>query len=85
MSARTARIFIAFTIALAWSRLCPAVQADLGARMERVLADEGLVGVAWSLVGADGDTTVGSAGLRDNSSALAFEPETRFASRGCRI
>ena len=46
--------------------------------IEAVLAEEGLTGIAWSLVGEDGEVSLGSAGLRDNPSRIDFTVQTRF-------
>ena len=46
--------------------------------IETILAEENLTGIAWTLIGDDGEVSLGSAGLRDNYSGSAFTPDTRF-------
>jgi CubicO group peptidase (beta-lactamase class C family) len=69
---------MASTIAVLWSIVCPATEANLKKDIEDVLADEGLAGIAWTLVYDNGEVSVGSAGLQDNDSLSAFAPDTRF-------
>jgi CubicO group peptidase (beta-lactamase class C family) len=69
---------IASTIAFLWWGVCQATETHLKKDIENVLAEEGLAGIAWTLVSEDGEVSVGSAGLRDNSSGSAFAPDTRF-------
>ena len=73
-----ARLFTATKIAVLWLIVCLPAEADLKQSIENVLAEENLTGVAWTLVSEDGDVSIGSAGLQDNSSGLSFTPETRF-------
>lgn len=56
----------------------PLARADLQEDIETILAEEGLTGMAWMLVGEAGEVKIGAAGLRDNDSAAAFGPDTRF-------
>lgn len=76
--ARTVHIIIASTIIVLWSCVCTANYANLKKDIENALADEGLAGIAWTLVGENGEVNVGSAGLRDRSSLSTFTPDTRF-------
>ena len=69
---------MASTIAFLWSSVCLATEANLKKDIENVLAEEDLAGIAWTLVGENGEVSVGSAGLQDNSSGSAFAPDTRF-------
>jgi CubicO group peptidase (beta-lactamase class C family) len=69
---------LASTIAFLWSSVCLATEANLKKDIENVLAEEDLAGIAWALVGENGEVSVGSAGLQDNSSGSAFAPDTRF-------
>ena len=78
LQARTAHIVLASTIAFLWSSVCLATEANLKKDIENVLAEEDLAGIAWALVGENGEVSVGSAGLQDNSSGSAFAPDTRF-------
>ncbi len=52
----------------------PKLQHDL----DEVLVEEGLTGVAWSLIGEHGEVSLGATGLRDNPSHIAFTLDTRF-------
>lgn len=53
-------------------------RAGLQKNIEQALVEEGLTGIAWTLVEPDAEIRVGSAGLRDNQSKTAFSAETRF-------
>jgi CubicO group peptidase (beta-lactamase class C family) len=55
---------LASTIAFLWSSVCLATEANLKKDIEKV--------------GENGEVSVGSAGLQDNSSGSAFAPDTRF-------
>jgi len=61
-----------------WSCACLAAEADLKENIERVLADEGLTGIAWTLSGDVSGAKVDAAGSRDNLTGLAFSPDTQF-------
>jgi len=66
------------TVAVLSVSVCPAADPVLQSSIEAVLAEEGLTGIAWSLVGEDGDVSLGTAGLRDNPSRIDFTVQTRF-------
>ena len=66
------------TVAILSVPVCPAADPVLQYNIEAVLAEEGLTGIAWSLVGEDGDVGLGAAGLRDNPSRIDFTVQTRF-------
>ncbi|MEM1091366.1 MAG: serine hydrolase domain-containing protein [Pseudomonadota bacterium] len=51
---------------------------ELQQRVERILADEGLTGIAWALISDAGSISVGSAGFSDQASGARFSAETRF-------
>jgi len=57
---------------------CRAADFDLQSDLEAILNEEGLTGIAWSLLREDGDVGTGATGLRDNSSQLTFTANTRF-------
>ena len=78
LQTRTAHILMASTIAFLWSSVCLASEANLKKDIDIILAEEGLVGIAWTLVGENGEAIVGSTGLQDASSGSAFAPDTRF-------
>ena len=61
-----------------WSCVCQATETSLREDVERVLAQEGLVGIAWTLVSETGEAAVGAAGLQDNRAGVAFASDTRF-------
>lgn len=78
LQARTATGVIAFTIAFLWWGVSLATETHLKKNIVHVLAEENLAGIAWTLVGEDGEISIGSAGLQDNRSGSAFAPGTRF-------
>ncbi|MGI9249416.1 MAG: serine hydrolase domain-containing protein [Woeseiaceae bacterium] len=47
-------------------------------RIEEVLAEERLTGIAWALVGENGDVRLGATGFRDNATQSGFTTDTRF-------
>ncbi len=75
---RTANIVIASTIAFLWWGVCLATETNLKKDIEKVLVEEGLTGIAWTLIGVNGEVSVGSAGLSDNISFSPFAPDTQF-------
>ena len=71
-------IVLALSLALVWSSVQTSSEAPLDNDIQHVLVEEGLVGIAWALVGADAEPQLGWAGLKDNESKAAFAPGTRF-------
>jgi len=63
--------------ALIATRAGTAADTGIDASADRILAKEGLTGVAWALIAGD-EITLGAAGVKDNDSGLAFGPGTRF-------
>jgi CubicO group peptidase (beta-lactamase class C family) len=61
-----------------WVSTGLASQASLQAGIERVLEEEGLTGIAWSLVGENGEVSLGAAGMRDNAARTEFTIDTTF-------
>ncbi|NNE34106.1 MAG: beta-lactamase family protein [Rhodothermales bacterium] len=57
---------------------CLANASSLDNDIENAIAEEGLTGIVWTLVRADGDVTFASAGVQDNVNGIAFAPGTRF-------
>ncbi|HKJ18721.1 MAG TPA: serine hydrolase domain-containing protein [Xanthomonadales bacterium] len=57
---------------------CHARGQDLTSTLISILAEEGLTGVAWSLVDESGVVTLGSAGMQDNEASIKFSTNTRF-------
>lgn len=55
-----------------------ATESNLEKSIRNAIVEEGLTGIAWTLVSANGDVTLGSAGVKDNSTGIAFAPDTRF-------
>ncbi len=55
-----------------------AVDSDLQDDIEEVLAQEGLTGAAWMLIGEDGRASLGAAGFSDNKGKARFTTDTRF-------
>ena len=58
--------------------MCQATEADLTKDIEKILAEEGLTGIAWTLSSTAKEVSVGAAGLRDNLTGSTFTPDTRF-------
>ena len=73
-------LLLAFLAATAALSACEsrAGEAALQNRLETVLTEEGLTGIAWSLVRENGEDSLGAIGRRDNPSRVAFTAETRF-------
>mgnify|MGYP001822431435 CR=1 FL=1 len=61
---------------VAWPSL--AASSALEADIEQILLEEGLTGLARTLVHDTGEVSTGSAGVQDNESSIAFAPDTRF-------
>jgi len=78
LRARIAHIALASTIAVVWSFACQVAEADLQKDVEKILVEEGLTGMAWTLIGKTGEVSIGAAGLRDNRSEAIFTSDTRF-------
>ena len=78
LSARKARVAIASMALVLWLSTGQIAEADLKRDIERVLVDEGLTGIAWSLINESGEVSFGAAGLQDNRTGAAFTPGTRF-------
>ena len=57
---------------------CRAAEPNLKDDLDEVLVQEGLTGVAWSLIGENGEVSIGAAGFRDNPSQTDFTANTRF-------
>jgi CubicO group peptidase (beta-lactamase class C family) len=77
-NARLGHLALAAVIAILWAYIGQAAETNLQADVESVLAEEGLVGIAWTLVGENDNVRFGSAGLRDNASRSDFTADTRF-------
>ena len=75
--ARTSRA-LAAAIALSWAWVCQAADTGLGKAIEDILAEEGLTGIAWTLIRDSGEVTRGSAGIRNNGARSVFTVDTRF-------
>jgi CubicO group peptidase (beta-lactamase class C family) len=67
----------AFVVLLSAS-YCPTAKPNLQSDLDEVLVQEGLTGVAWSLVGESGEVSLGVTGLRDNLLQSEFTIDTRF-------
>ena len=72
------RFAVAVTIAAMCIFLSGTAQAGVHEEIELILAEEGLTGIAWSLIGENGEVNLGSAGLRDNPGRSDFTIDTRF-------
>ena len=62
-----------FFVTLSW-----AAENDLQDDIGGVLAQEGLTGAAWMLIGEDGEVSLGAAGFSNNKSKARFTTDTRF-------
>lgn len=78
LRAQIAHIAVASAIAVMWSFLGQAAEAALQEDIEKILAEEGLTGMAWTLIGEAGEVSVGAAGLQDTHSGSTFATKTRF-------
>jgi len=67
-----------FAVAVLWGSICSATETDLRADIELVLAEEGLTGIAWTMVAESGEVSLGAAGLQDNQAQSSFTTDTRF-------
>ncbi len=72
------RFAVAATIAVMGIFVSGTAQADVQEEIEVILAEEGLTGIAWSLIGENGEASLGAAGLRDNPGRFDFTVDTRF-------
>lgn len=70
--------FLTVTVAVLWSCYCLAAESNLEDDIGRVIVEEGLTGVAWSLVGEGGEVTLGSSGVQDSRTGRGFATDTRF-------
>jgi len=69
---------MAATVAILCTPVCGASDAGLQNDIETVLTEEGLTGIAWTLLEENGDVTLGTAGLRDNPAQVSFTLDTRL-------
>jgi CubicO group peptidase (beta-lactamase class C family) len=53
-------------------------EAEIGKDIETILAEEGLTGMAWALIDASGEASIGAVGLQDKRSGSTFSPDRRF-------
>ena len=75
---RNMRFTVVMSLAVLWVFLSFDARADLQSDIETVLSGEGLTGIAWSLIGENGEVVIGTAGLRDNPAHSSFTADTRF-------
>jgi len=73
LPARTLLLSVAFSISIG-----SAAQSDLNKSLENVLIEEGLAGMAWTLVNSPDQVSTGAIGVRDKLGNLPFTDETRF-------
>jgi len=64
--------------ALLYLPVMATADANPGEEIAGILAEEGLTGAAWMLIGAGGDFEAGFTGMRDNEAKIPFTAETRF-------
>lgn len=64
--------------AVLWCCVGQANEANLQEDIEKILVEESLTGIAWTLIGENGQASLGTAGLQDNRAGLAFAADTRF-------
>jgi len=72
------RFAMTATIAAMGILVSGAAQASMHEEIEVILAEEGLTGIAWSLIRGNGEVSLGAAGLRDNPDRSEFTVDTRF-------
>lgn len=75
---RPKSLMIAALTAIVLNSSCLAGEPQLQGRIEGVLSTQRLSGVAWALVGENGESTLGAAGFRDYPSRTEFTIGTRF-------
>lgn len=78
LRAQIARIVFASAIAVLSSFVSQVAEADLQEDIEKILAEEGLTGIAWTLIDETGEANIGAAALQDKRSWSNFTPDTRF-------
>ena len=78
LRARTPHTILASMLVIFWCCVSLATESNLENSIRNVIVEEGLTGIAWTLVPANGEVTLGSAGVKDNSPGTAFTPDTRF-------
>ena len=66
------------TLVSFWSCVCLAADSSLEDELRNALVEEGLTGIAWTLVRETREVTLSSVGTRDNSTGAAFTHDTRF-------
>lgn len=69
---------MAATVAAWMVSVCAVARADLTGDIETILAEENLAGIAWMLIGEDGEVRLGASGLRDHPDHAEFTTDTRF-------
>ena len=78
LRAQTSHTLLTSTFLIFWSCVCLANESGLENDVQSIIAEEGLTGIAWTLVHESGEVTVGSAGTKDSSEGKSFAPDTRF-------
>jgi len=78
MLARLGSLAIVASLALWPVAECRAADPDLRGDLDTILVEEALAGVAWSLVGENGELRLGATGWRDLPSRTPYTIETRF-------
>ena len=78
MLARNIYLATAAIVAVLSVLYCRIAESNLQGDLDEVLVEEGLTGVAWSLVGSNGEVSLGATGLRDKPSRSDFTINTRF-------
>mgnify|MGYP001820438485 CR=1 FL=1 len=73
-----ARLATATSIAIFWISCCEASETSLQHDIVQTLEEEGLTGIAWSLIEGYEGVHHGVAGLKDNQLKLEFTTNTRF-------
>jgi CubicO group peptidase (beta-lactamase class C family) len=76
--ARNIYLATAALVAVLSVSYCGAAEPNLQSDLDEVLVKEGLTGVAWSLIGENGEVSLGATGLRDNLFQSDFTINTRF-------
>jgi CubicO group peptidase (beta-lactamase class C family) len=76
--ARNKYLATAAMVAILSVSYCRAAEPNLKDDLDQVLVQEGLTGVAWSLIGENGEVSIGATGFRDNPSQTNITANTRF-------
>jgi len=72
------RLLLALMFVSFYPDYCVGVESVPGDDLEHILAEEGLTGIAWSLVHGADEVAIGATGVQDNATGVAFASDARF-------